>query len=333
MFALATIAVVLAVWAAMPLLQAGYQDFLGFVVAKQRAFHDAMKGSLSAMADADGQGGALALIVGSFLYGVFHAAGPGHGKVILSTYLLTQREQVAKSLWLAFASAMMQGMVAIFLVYGLFYLFDVVSREAKLAVTWSERLSFIVVMLLGLWLIWRAIKGLRPYVGRLSKTTHHSHDHSHAHGHGHMHDGHDHSHGHGQGEEICDHCGHAHIPDAHSVGRVNDLRSAMAVILSIGLRPCSGAILVLVFARFVGLQWAGIAAVLAISLGTALTVSLIAFSVVHMRDFALKMFAGSGGSVAIAANALALVGGGIFLIVGYGLLMASFTPVSRGMGL
>ena len=109
MFALATIAVVLAVWAAMPLLQAGYQDFLGFVVAKQRAFHDAMKGSLSAMADADGQGGALALIVGSFLYGVFHAAGPGHGKVILSTYLLTQREQVAKSLWLAFASAMMQG--------------------------------------------------------------------------------------------------------------------------------------------------------------------------------------------------------------------------------
>ena len=107
----------------------------------------------------------------------------------------------------------------------------------------------------------------------------------------------------------------------------------MTVIFAIGLRPCSGAVLVLVFARFAGLQWAGVASVLAISLGTALTVSVLALIAVQLRSFAMQLGSGSGVSLGILSGGLTILAGAIFTLFGYGLLLASFAPTTRSMGL
>ena len=331
-------AIVLPLVAALWLFATGpgaelYRAFLAWVFTEQRAFQGSMTQALQDFAETAGVSAGVAIVGGSFFYGIFHAAGPGHGKVILSTYLLTQPEKVKKSVALAAISALVQGLVAIFLVYGLFYLFGVVSKDMKIAVSWSERLAFALVIAIGLILIWRAVKGL-GWV-RSSKT--HTHHHNHHHDHGHMHDHHDHDHAHDHHHhhgEVCASCGHAHTLTGEQVDQATDLRSTIGVILSIGLRPCSGAVLVLVFARFAGIPWAGVMSVLAISLGTAITVSAIALLSVQARKLALSL-AGSGTTVWVdrVAWSLALGGGALLVLFGWGLMAASFDAPVRSMGL
>ena len=330
---------VIAAWIAAGGFSGG-NGFLDFIVEKQTAFHTAMKQSLSAIADGDGQSAGLALVVGAFLYGIFHAAGPGHGKVILSTYLLTQPEQMSRSVILAAASAFVQGLVAIFLIYGLFFLFDLVPRESKAMTVWSERLSYGLLGFIGLWLIWRALKGLWPAHEAEVHHHHHEHTHDHAHHHDHAHDhshdhhvhDHHHEHHHHHGE-VCSSCGHAHVLTPEQTSQATDIKTSIGIVLSIGLRPCSGALLVLVFARFAGIPLAGVFAVLAISAGTAITVATIAILAVKMRSLAMRWSSSSGIVIDNAAHLLALGGGAILVILAIGLWTASFETVTRGMGL
>lgn len=308
-------------------LQEAYFDFLAFIFDMQKSFHTSMTGSLKDLSTGGGSSAATGLIVGSFLYGVFHAAGPGHGKVILSTYLLTQPEKVGRSVMLAFASAIMQGITAIAIVYGLFYLFDIVARDSQIAVTWSERLAFALVIIVGCMLLLRGIRGLglSRFILREDDAPHNNHSHGPI--------DHHHDHDHGKGES-CEVCGHAHLPSARQMEEVRDWRSALGIVLSIGLRPCSGAVLVLVFARFTQIPLAGIGAVLAISIGTALTVAMLAVVSVKARDLAVQLSGGASSKTATyIANGAALLGGIVLIALGTGLLNASFEPVRRSMGL
>ncbi|MEP0942493.1 MAG: nickel/cobalt transporter, partial [Rhizobiaceae bacterium] len=265
-----------------------YVHLLAWVYEEVRRFHKILTDSVSSLADETSFATSFALIFSSFVYGVLHAAGPGHGKVILSTYLLSQPEKIKKSIGLAALSSLTQGIVAIALVYGLFLLFGLAARDTKIAVAWSERLAFGLVVLIGLVLIWRGLKA--AYQAHKPTSAHnHEHDHEHDHDHhdnahhGHDH-GHDHNHAHGHhlhvhaDDAICTTCGHAHMPTNKQVHEATDWRTTLGVVLSIGLRPCTGAVLVLIFARYADVAWAGILAVLAMSLGTAITVSALAIT-------------------------------------------------------
>ena len=314
----------MAAWLAWDSIEAVYVDLIVWINQEQRAFHTSLTKSIGAYADKSSWTTAAAIVSGSFLYGIFHAAGPGHGKVILSTYLLSQPEKVGKSVLLAIISSMVQGLVAILLVYGLFYLFGVVSSDMKLAVNWSERLAFALVGMIGLMLIWRGIKGFGWF-----KKSHSHHEHSHSHHHDHSHA---HAHAH-DADGVCSTCGHAHIPSVDQVESVNDWRTLVGVVLSIGMRPCSGAILVLVFSRFSGIPWAGALAVLAMSVGTAITVSALAVLSVQARGFALRLMGTNNSLAAFAANSATIACGLLLLSIGIGLMTTSFAPPIRSMGL
>ena len=301
-----------------------YDRAVAWVLTEQQRYHGDLRSSLTAYADTGSWAAGWTIVAVSFLYGIFHAAGPGHGKVILSTYLLTQPERIGRSLWLAVASAFAQGVTAIVLVYGLFLVFGLAARQSNVAVQWSERLAYAVVVAIGLSLLWRGWKALRS---RRDSVAHDHHDHGHDHGH------HDHDHAHG---EVCATCGHAHAPSAEQIERAGDWRTALGIIASIGLRPCSGAVLVLVFARFAQIQTAGVAAVAAMSLGTAITVAGIAILSIKGRDLALRLSAAAGGGWTAYVSPLLAIGGGvIILLLGAGLLEASFdtAPARRSMGL
>lgn len=300
-----------------------YNEISYWVFTQQRAFHSMMTSSLGKLADDVGVDAAWAVVFGSFLYGVFHAAGPGHGKVILSTYLLSQPEQIGKSVWIAIAAAFLQGLVAILLVYGLFYVFGLVPKESRLAVLWSERLSYLVVIGIGGWLLWRGLNGLRTNIKATIDAKEHNH---------HVHSPSDGHHHHGDGE-ICSSCGHAHAPSANQVKNASDIKTIASVIFSIGLRPCSGAVLVLVFAKFSGIAWAGVAAVAAMSLGTAITVSALAVVAVQLRKFALRLMGTRYQFATYASHVFALAGGCVLIALGYGLFVASYSQSVRLMGL
>lgn len=349
-------------WIGLGVMGETYTSVLAWIFTTQREFHDGLRVSVAEFAEQAGWATGISIVVGSFLYGVFHAAGPGHGKMILSTYLLSQPEKVHRSIWLAIASSMVQGLMAIALVYGLFFIFDMATRDTKIAVAWSERIAFALLALVGLVLMWRGVKALwkmRPVTAHNhTRHDHHGHDHPahhhHDHGHDHHghkhHDGHDHGHNHGNGHhhdhdhghghhhhargEICSSCGHAHAPTAEQVDAASDWRTMLGVVLSIGMRPCTGAVLVLAFARFSDISWIGATAVLAMSAGTAITVTALALLSVHARSLALKLSGATGSTAAIASSVVTLGGGVILLAMGYGLLVASFAPApARSMGL
>lgn len=304
--------------AATPAASPGLWDrALAWIFTEQRAWHRDLVAQLRALGQApDGSGAtAWALIGASFLYGLFHAAGPGHGKVVLTSYLLTHRQQVRRGIGLAAASAFCQGIVAVVLVYGLLHLTDLLPRDTRLAIDWTGRASFALLIVLGLWLALRALRdGARLLVPAPVALTHAGPEYEHRHEHGHGH---------------ADACGHSHGPDATQLAAAGNLRGALAVVLSIGLRPCSGAVLVLVLALALDLPLAGLAAVLAMSAGTAIAVAALALLTVHARNWAARLAGGGapGRRAAIAGAAVRLAGGLVILALGGSLLAASFGPV------
>ncbi len=275
--------------------------FLGWVNTQQKAFYRAMT---DAMAQMRQDGSAFWILGGlSFLYGLFHAAGPGHGKVVISSYMLANESELRHGVLLSFASAFMQAVIAVSFVLIAAGALRLTSFAMADAAHWMAVGSYGLVMLLGLWLIWRKLSGKG-----------HHHHHGHDHSHGHHHHKHDHHHDHEHGED-CD-CQHAPTPEEF---QKKNWQEQLGLVFSVGLRPCSGALVVLAFALSQDLLFAGIVATFLMGLGTAIAVSILAAIAVYFKAFAQKQAtAGSsfwGQSIAIAE----LVGA--FVVFGFGALL------------
>ena len=261
----------------------------------QSHFYRQLTGAVRAWQQ-DGHAG-WALMGLSFAYGVFHALGPGHGKAVIASYVLANRQTVRNGAVLALASALVQALTAIALVTVAAMLLNVTGAVMNRATWWLEVGSYALVVLLGIWLVirrvaqpaWRAWRARGSHPAAAGYAHHHGHDH---HDH-HDHHGHHHHHDHGHAHHDDCGCGHAHIPDAEAVSGKLDWRRASAAILSVGLRPCTGAVLVLVFALSQDFYWAGIASALAMGVGTGLTVAALACLTLVAGDLAARL-AGPG---------------------------------------
>lgn len=300
-----------------------FGGFLGFINAEQQSFYRLLTDSLKAMRT---DPWALSSLVGlSFAYGVFHAAGPGHGKAVISSYMIANETELKRGVMISFASSFLQGGTAL-LVVGAAYL---VLRGTSISMTNAtdafERLSFLSIIAFGVWLLYRKTRSLlraAPVMaatpdGHVFVLAGHNHDHDH-HSHGH----HDHVHGAG---EVCETCGHSHAPSPESLkGDTFNLREAWSAIVAVGMRPCSGALLVLTFSLLNGLYLGGILSVLAMSFGTALTVSALATLAVTAKDLAVR-YAGKNGRALWVGNAIEIFGALVVIALGATLLAASMT--------
>jgi nickel/cobalt transporter (NicO) family protein len=265
--------------------------FVGWILAKQAEFYRQISGMIRA-AKADGSAiwGLLGL---SFLYGVFHAAGPGHGKAVISSYLVANEETWRRGVVLSFASALLQAIVAVALVGIAVLLFKATTRTMCNTERVIEIASYGLIALVGARLLW--VKG-RAFSSALfaldrplravgaAATPPHKHDHHHHH-HDHHH-GHDHDHAQLDHDDHASAWGHAHGPEPEELAGPGGWKRGFSAIVAVGVRPCSGAILVLVFALAQGLFWVGVASTFVMGLGTAITVAAIATLAVAARSFA-----------------------------------------------
>lgn len=275
----------------------------------QREVNQQMSALLKGVAaDPTRAGGALLLF--SFLYGVLHALGPGHGKVVITTWLATHPSKLRSSIGLTLASSLLQGLVAIMLVVVVLTLLQLPARQLHLSSYCLERGSYALVGVLGLLLCWRALKKLRLLLRRpqfRSFTPHHVHD---AH---------------------CG-CGHQHLPTPEQLTRSDDWRARLMIILSMGMRPCSGAIMVLLFSKVIGVFSWGVASAMAMAAGTSLTISTLALLVHSFRQLAVRL---SGNKTPVLWQqvgwlTLALAGG-VILITAAAVMWLSAVPVGRGL--
>lgn len=334
---------------------------VGWILAKQSEFYRGLSASIrAAKADGNAVWGLFGL---SFAYGIFHAAGPGHGKAVISSYVVANGETWRRGVALSFASALLQALVAVAIVGIAAVLLGATRRAMDGTVWWIEVVSYGLIAFLGARLLW--VKG-RSFLSALAKyraaqvapaaAVAHRHDHDHAahdhslHAHAahdhaaHKHD-HDHAHVHGPScshhshaqhghddhvhgpdclHDHDDHAsawGHAHGPEPEELAGPGGWKRGLSAIVAVGLRPCSGAILVLVFALAQGLFWAGVGATFIMGLGTAITVALIATIAVAARGVAKKFADARPGPGMLVLRGLEVAAAVLVLVFGIALLM------------
>ena len=326
-----------------------FAGLLNWINLHQQQFYRALTESLKAMRD--GGGGVWVLVGLSFAYGIFHAAGPGHGKAVISSYMLANEVALRRGIMLSFVSAFLQGLTAIVLMTLVFLVLRGTSVSMTNATWFLETVSYALIAAFGAWLLW---KKLRPMAfGLVGAAPVHSLSAAHAHAHGHDHDqaacGHDHSHDHhdhahhvhnhahhdhahdhhGHAHqahavgEVCSTCGHSHAPDPRMLeGKHFDWKTAWSAVAAVGIRPCTGALIVLSFAFLNGLWAGGILSVFAMSLGTAITVSALAIMAVTAKNWAVAV-AGNGRAGNRIHNTIEIGGAALVMLLGLVLLAAS----------
>jgi len=307
--------------------------FTGWILAKQAEFYRMMSGTIRA-AKADGSA-AWTLMGISFAYGIFHAAGPGHGKAVISSYLVANNETWRRGVALSFASAIVQSLTAIAIVGVAAILLGATAKMMGNTVRVIEIVSYALIILIGLRLLW--VKG-RAFLHLLRPPAHehahhhraHGHAHHGHHGHDHHHHAHDHGHDHHHDEDEASAWGHAHAPEPQELAGKHWFRRGLAAIIAVGLRPCSGAIIVLVFALAQGLFWIGVASTFVMGLGTAITVAAIATLAVGARGIAGRLAKAKPGAGLIALRGLETAAAGLIIV--FGVLLLTGYMVSEQMG-
>jgi nickel/cobalt exporter len=292
-----------------PPAQAG--GMIGWLLARQAEFYREISTAIRA-AKSDGSA-VWTLLAISFAYGVFHAAGPGHGKAVIASYLIANEETARRGVVLSFASALLQALVAVVVVGVGAWLLNVTAKTMCGAERAIEIASYALIAAFGARLVWskgggfvRALQAERA--PPLAVAAHH-----HDHGPLHVHDA---------------HCGHSHGPMPEQLAGPGGWQRGLGAIVAVGLRPCSGAILVLVFALAQGLFWAGIAATFVMGLGTAITVAVIAVLAVSAKGAVRRFGAGREGNGALVMRGIEFCAAGLVLLLGAGLL-AGYVAAER----
>jgi nickel/cobalt exporter len=242
---------------------------------------------------------------------------------VISSYLVANEETARRGIVLSFASALLQALVAVALVAVLAWLLSSTAKTMCSAEKAIEIVSYGLIAAFGARLVWTKgggfMRALQAKPAMAAAVAHHHHDHGHR-DHGHDHDGHHHDHSHGDGHVHDEHCGHSHGPTPDQLAGPGGWQRGLGAIFAVGMRPCSGAILVLVFALAQGLFWAGIAATFVMGLGTAITVATIAVIAVSAKGLARRLSAGREGSGALIMRGIEFGAAGLVLLFGLGLL-------------
>jgi len=254
----------------------------------QAGFYRDLTATLRALRDSSA---ALpALLALGFGYGVIHAAGPGHGKAVISAYILSDDHgAVWRGFSLSLGAALVQALVAIGLVVLFTLILGATARQMNAATRWVEIAAFSAITILGLVLLWRKAGVL---VGAWR----------------------------GDAAACAPGCAHDAVLPPSSP---RSIRQSLGVMVAAGIRPCAGAIIVLVFAASQGIIWAGIAATFAMALGTALTTGVLAMLAVVLKGLALRLAGGRGNRAALAIRTLECLAAAFVAVLG-GLLLAGY---------
>ena len=239
-----------------------------------------------------------------FGYGFLHAAGPGHGKALLGAYSVARRVTAAKIAGIGIMAALAQATVAVALVVGLVG----IAGLGRAGIEDVDRglltgLSLAAIAAVGLWLIWRAL-------GRFAAVpAGHAHEHAHDHAHAAGPDG------------ACGTCGHAHLPPTEAMLQATTPREVAALVAAVAIRPCSGALILLLLTWQMGVLWVGVAGAYAMALGTAGVTVALALGLMLGRAGLVRAAGGLAGRRAL------WIGGGIEAAAGLVLLLGVLSVV------
>lgn len=291
-------------------------NFSQWLISEQRLLYRALGEQMQTLPETLGGTQILTIMGLCFVYGVFHAAGPGHGKVVISAYLLSQPSRLRTGIQLSIAAALVQGLTAITMVTVFIITIGWAARDVLQHAQSFDLASFLAIALLGAIIMVRAgrllwqhlrhsfktklsVQQLTPVVPLPQSSDHKQH---------------------------CTLCGHSHhVTPEQWLGRTHWQR--LGLVAAVGIRPCTGALLILMMAHLLGIWWVGLLGVLAMSMGTAITVALLAILSVQARSWATRWLAVQPRTLPAFTASLAMMGGLILTVIGVSLgVGAWFSP-------
>ncbi len=277
----------------------GMDDLARWAAGAQREVQNAMARALRALRAGD-PAALTALLSVCFAYGFFHAVGPGHGKILVGGYGVAEKVPLTRLSIIALAGSFMQAITAIALVAaGVWVLGLTRTQMTDAGDFWLAPASLVAIALVGLWLTGRGIRRLIAQPAH----AHPPYDHAHS--------GDDHA---------CSTCGHAHGPDPAEVAKATSWRASLALIAAIGIRPCTGALFLLILGWGMGLHGAAIAGTFAMALGTASVTLAVAGGAVLFRE-SLARSIGDGRAAARFASLIEIAAGMLVVLIATGLLL------------
>lgn len=224
-------------------------------------------------------------------YGFFHAAGPGHGKLLIGGYGAAARVTALRLSTLAVISSLAQALTAIMLVgAGALVLGWSRARMTDTAEQVLAPASYGAIAMVGLWLAWRGLRRVRSVRAAAPVAE----------------------------DGTCHSCGHAHGPSVDQVAGLTSWRDAVVIVVSVAMRPCTGAVFLLILCFGLGIPLAGIIGAMVMGLGTASVTVLVAILAVGTRRSALAGWSGSGAVRAIAL--IEIVAGAVIAVIATTLL-------------
>ncbi len=224
-------------------------------------------------------------------YGFFHAAGPGHGKLLIGGYGAAARVTALRLSTLAVISSLAQALTAIMLVgAGALVLGWSRARMTDTAEQVLAPASYGAIAMVGVWLAWRGLRRVRSVRAAAAVAE----------------------------DGTCHSCGHAHGPSVDQVAGLTSWRDAVVIVVSVAMRPCTGAVFLLILCFGLGIPLAGIVGAMVMGLGTASVTVLVAILAVGTRRSALAGWSGSGAVRAIAL--IEIVAGAVIAVIATTLL-------------
>ena len=224
----------------------------------------------------------------AFLYGMVHALGPGHGKFVIMSYFMGREVYVLRGLVMAVQMAVVHVIAAVVIVWVADILLKTSLGIGLADVPGIRAGSFLIIAGIGVYMLYQAVRGSRGHT--------HTHTHTHDHNHHHHHHGHSHDHTHGA----------SHATEGGLVA------------LAVGMVPCPGAVLVMLYAIANDMIYPGFLLVAAMSAGIGLTIAILGVATILLRQFATRFIenAGGGGAVARFRTLSNTIGALLVIVIG-----------------
>ena len=253
--------------------------FVQRLAREQSKINDRISHEIRTVRDTGSMAAMLTILSITFLWGVLHAAGPGHGKTLVAAYFATTEARWTSGIIMGGVISLLQGLTAIIVVFILAAVLHELQQEVRLSGAVIELVSYGLVAALGLVMLWRAVTGQG-----------HNHHHGPI-GQGHGGHDHDHTHCHGHDDDHHHHDGH-HAQPATTIRRRKMSFGSILTVFA-GIAPCASAVIIMLFSLANDAILIGAVAVFALSLGMGLTVSTIGVLSIVARKFMRRFATGS----------------------------------------
>jgi ABC-type nickel/cobalt efflux system permease component RcnA len=222
----------------------------------QKMLNESLASMTRALRVSRSLGGLLLVVALALAYGVFHAAGPGHGKTIVSSFLLANDGKIGQSFVIGYLVAAVHALSALTVVMVLYYLIrGIFATGVEQADHYIQLVTFAVITLIG------AVMLVRRATGKMHRHSHHQ--------------------------------AHAGPGHAQRPGGGLTLKNLLGIALPAGVIPCPGAVAVVLFALSLHMLAVSVLAVSSISLGMGTTISATGAAVLLVKRGAIRAVAGA----------------------------------------